>query len=361
MSRRLLIYGATGFTGRLMAAEARARGLDVVLAGRNPEKLRAVAEPLGFPWTAVELDDSEGLAAAFRSAHAVLNIAGPFAVTARPVIEACLRAGAHYLDVTGELEVFRQLHGYDAEARARGLMIMPGVGFAIVATDCLAAHVARRLPEAHTLRMGLSSTDAVSRGTLRTMLSLVDETVAIRRNGRLVTVAPGQLERPFDYGKGASLSTALSWPDVFTAYFTTGIPNIEVYVEASPWFRNAYRLCRWVGRPMRLGPVRKMLELPTRIWPEGPSEEKRAAAPRVMVAEAEDRWRRKVVSRLYTPDGYDFTAPAALQVAGRALAGETQGGFRTPAAVYGADFILPLPGVRFEDVDLRPWTRRPGP
>ena len=353
MSGRLLIYGVTGFTGRMTAAAARERGLDVVLAGRNARKLQPLAESLGLPLLAVDLADTAGLEAALTGANAVLHIAGPFAETARPMVEACLRAGTHYLDVTGELEVFRLIAGYDAEARQRGLMLMPGVGFAIVATDCLAAQVAARLPEAKYLRIGLSHTDAISRGSLRTMIALVDETVAVRRNGTLARVPVGRLERSFDFGAGPKLGTALSWADVFTAHYTTGIPNIEVYAEASLYGRTLYQVCSWFAGPMRTTPYRKLLELQAQLWPAGPSAERREAAPRVIVAEAEDRWRRKVWARLRTPDGYDFTIPAALAVAERVLAGEVREGFRTPAGVYGADFALGFGGVRLEQGESR--------
>lgn len=350
MSGRLLIYGASGYTGRLLAARACRRGLNAVLAGRTRSRLEAVAQATALPYRVFGLEDPTKLDAALFDVEVVLNAAGPFAATARPVVEACLRTGKHYLDVSGELPTFQRLHGYDEPARAAGVMVMPGVGFVVAASDCLAAHVAACMPQARYLRLALSRTGLVSRGSYTTMLGLVREGVSIRREGRLCAVPVGKLERGFDYGEGERVSTAVSWADVFTAYHTTGIAHIEVYMEADTWTRWLYELAACFAEPLRLTPLQKLLELQARAWPEGPSEGRRAAAPRVIVAEAEDRFRRRARALLHTPDGYSFTPLSALAIAERVLAGDFRAGFQTPAGVYGADFVLVLEGVRREDV-----------
>jgi short subunit dehydrogenase-like uncharacterized protein len=349
MTTRLLIYGASGFTGRLLAQRARRRGADTILAGRSRPRLQHVAEACGLPYRVLALEDQPDLDAALRDIAVVINAAGPFESTAGPMLEACLRTGTHYLDVSGELPIFQQLHHYDEAARAAGVMVMPGVGFVVAATDCLAAHVAAHMPDARCLRLALSHTGLVSRGSYTTMIGLVREGVTVRRDGRLCAVPAGQLERGFDFGAGERLSTAVSWADVFTAYRTTGIPNIEVYVEAGAWARSFYQLSAYFAELLRLAPARKLLELQARLLPEGPSGEQRAAATRVIVAEAEDRYRRCVGARLHTPNGYSFTALSALAIAERAIAGDVRTGFQTPAGVYGADFILSLEGVSRED------------
>jgi short subunit dehydrogenase-like uncharacterized protein len=346
MTGRLLIYGASGFTGRLLAERARDCSVDTILAGRNRGRLEHIAQVSGLPYRVLGLVDRSDLDAGLRDIAVVINAAGPFVSTARPMLEACLRTGTHYLDVSGELPVFQQAHGYDEAARAPGVMVMPGVGFVVAATDCLAAHVAAHMPDACDLRLALSHTGLVSRGSYTTMIGLLREGVTVRRDGRLCAVPAGQLERGFDYGEGERLSTAASWADVFTAYCTTGIPNIEVYVEAGAWARSFYQLTAYFADLLRLAPARKLLELQARFLPEGPSEEERAGAPRVIVAEVEDRYKRCVGARLHTPDGYSFTALSALAIAQRALAGDVRTGFQTPAGVYGADFVLSLQGVR---------------
>ena len=347
--RRLLIYGATGYTGRLLAAEARARGLDAVLAGRRRERLQPLAEALGLPFRVASVADRDGLAGAFADAAVVVNSAGPFDVTAAPVLAACLSARAHYLDVAGELPVIERLSHRSGEAAAAGVMIMPGAGFVYAASDFLAAHVAAGLPSAKYLRLGFSRGDTISRGSFASMLQLAGDAVPIRRNGELRFVAAGRLHRAFDYGQGERDSMAIPWPDAFSAFHTTGIPNIEAYLEAPAWMRSAYGLTSALMAPLRATPARHALEALSALWPDGPSEAEREATPKVVVAEAEDPWRRIVSARLHTPNVYTFTQRCVMAIVERVLAGEARPGFRTPAEVFGPDFVLGLPGVRRED------------
>ena len=164
MPARILIYGATGYTGTLIARHAKDRGLCPILAARHPAKLKSLAESLGFAYRVVQLEDANRLAEALGDIHVVLNVAGPFSATSAPMVDACLRTFTHYLDITGEVPVFEDLYRRDAEARSRRLMIMPGVGFIVVPSDCLAAHVARMLPEAEHLAIGISRSTLLSRG-----------------------------------------------------------------------------------------------------------------------------------------------------------------------------------------------------
>ena len=351
MRGRVLIYGASGYSGRLIASRAGALGCDAVLAGRNADRLRPLAASLGLPWRAVSLDNPAELDSALADIGVVLHAAGPFASTFLPMLRACLRTDTHYLDIAGELTVFQQVRRHDAEARARGVMIMPGAGFAVAASDCLAAHLAAQAPGARYLRLGFSRPDLASRGSVRTMLGLAQGSVSIRRNGALASVPAGRLERRFDFGEGERWSTAVSWPDVATAYDTTGIPNIEAYAEADSLSRAAYHAASWLAAPFGEGASRGLLQPFAALWPEGPSEARRARSQHVIVAEAEDSWRRRTRTRLTTPDGYGFTAAVAMLLVQRVLAGEFRAGFQTPAGVYGPDLILACEETRREDLD----------
>jgi short subunit dehydrogenase-like uncharacterized protein len=170
MTGSILLYGATGYTGKLIAREARAKGASAVLAGRNPNMLKAVAKGLDLPWRSFDLADRGKLGAALKGVSVVLNAAGPFSATARPIADACLRQGPHYLDITGEIDVFEGLIARDAEAQRAGVTLMPGVGFDVVPSDCLAAHLKRRLPDATHLTIYLSAGFNVSRGTAKTAI-----------------------------------------------------------------------------------------------------------------------------------------------------------------------------------------------
>ena len=252
----LLIYGSTGYTGRLIVAEALARGLRPTLAGRSADAVRAQAQSLGLEWRAARIDDPAGLGAALSGAAVVLHCAGPFAHTWRAMSDACLRSGAHYLDITGEIAVFEGLASRDAEARAAGIMLLPGVGFDVVPSDCLAAHLARRLPSAVRLTLAFRSLGGTSRGTRMTMIEKLGSPGAIRRNGKIVPVPQAWRTRRIDFGDGKLRdATTIPWGDVSTAFHSTGIPNIEVYVSMRPALRRAAIVSRWLGPVLRSGVV----------------------------------------------------------------------------------------------------------
>jgi short subunit dehydrogenase-like uncharacterized protein len=348
-----LLYGATGFTGRLLARRAAALGLAPVLAGRDEARLRALGEALGLAWEAASLGDPGALARLVRERKVVLNAAGPFAATAGPLAAACLATGTHYVDVTGEPAVFVALHGRDGLARRRGVMLLPGAGFTVLASDCLAAHAARQRPGASRLRLGISLPASLAgRGSLRTVvpyLCSAGSAVQVCRGGRLVDLPWGALERDFDYGKGPRPSLASAWADLVTAPRTTGIPDVEVYLDLLPGERaalSAGRLCGRLGRGLPGAFGRALLDGVVALLPEGPTVAERRRARCVVVAEVDG----VPISRLRTPDQYTFTAASALAVVREVLLGNAAPGFQTPAGAYGADFVLGLPGVAREDL-----------
>jgi short subunit dehydrogenase-like uncharacterized protein len=347
----LLIYGATGYSGRLLADAALATGLRPVLAGRDEAKLAALAARLGLAYRAARLDHPAALTEALRDVHVVLHAAGPFSQTARPMVDACLQAGVHYLDLSAGIDEIEALVGRDAEARGRGVMLMPAVGFDVVPSDCLAAHVARRLPGAERLAIGIHGLTLATRGSAKAFAEYAGRDILVRRNGALRTVPPGTLERDFDFGDGPRASSAVSWGDVSAAYYTTGIPNVEVYFEATPAMRSMLLTTRAFGPLLRSGISQAMLKTWSDMLPEGPTPAQRAAAFTVLVAESEDRRGRRARARLYAPEAYTLTALTATAIARRTLAGDLEVGFQTPGRVYGPDFVLGFTGVRREDLE----------
>ncbi len=349
MSDPLMIYGATGFSGRLILHEALRRGLRPILGGRDAGKLAAIAEPLGLTFRTVPLTDPGRLDAALRDLRVVLHAAGPFSETSAPMVHACLRTGTHYLDVTAEVRVIEALVQRDREARQRGIMLMPAVGFDVVPSDCLAAHVARRLPDARRLALGMAGLRASSRGSAKTLVEAANFGI-VRRNGVITPVPLGSLQEWFDYGDGAKLSLNISWGDLASAYYTTGIPNIETYWESTPLLDSVLRASRYFGWFLQSGPWQVWLKAHIDLLPEGPTEEECAASPMVLVARADDGKGNCVSSRLRTPNAYVLTAMTAAAIAQRALQDDVEIGFQTPARVYGADFILSFPTVSREDL-----------
>lgn len=353
MASRVLIYGCTGHSGMLIAQKARERPVEVILAGRDANRVQRLAGSLGCSWRCARLDDPNSLDRMLANVDVVINSAGPFSGTACPVVEACLRVGVHYLDITGELPVFQYLAQYDQEAQARGIMVMPGVGFAITATDCLAAHMKRRMPSARYLRVGISMPKSLSRGSMRTMIELVRDHVNICRGGKIISIPVGRLERVFDYGDGDRRSACINWPDVYTAAGTTGIPNIEVYIEADFLSRSLYLTGALFAVPLQLRMPRTLLRFYADIMVAPALRGDISTGEQIIVAEAEDYWRQCVRSRLNTMDGYAFTALSSVEVAHRTLKGEIRPGFQTPSRVYGPDLVLGIDGTTRQDIESR--------
>ena len=346
----VLVYGATGYTGRLIVAEAQARGLRPILAGRDRARLQVLADATGLKTRVVDLLDSCGMDAALRQARVVLNCAGPFATTARPLVDACLRRGVHYLDIAAEVKTFVAGAARDGEARSRGIMLMPGVGFDVVPTDCLSAHVVRRMPAAQALAIGLSGLSLLSRGSARTMASQVNEGVWIRRRGQLESVTPGTVQHEFDYGEGPRESLAISWADVVSAYYTTGVPDIAVHFEATAVVVAHETSLRLLRPLVRSQLWKQTLNQLAELLPDGPEAGEREQRRAVVVVEARGPDGRVARSRLTCPEAYSMTARTAVAITRRVLSGDLEVGFQTPARVYGADFVLQFPGVRREDL-----------
>src|SRR5207249_4795672 len=225
-----------------------------VLAGRNAASLTAMADRFGLEHRVASLEQPDRLRAALDGMRAVVHAAGPFSQTSRAMVDACLATGTHYLDITGEIRVIESCARRDAEARRTGIMLMPGAGFDVVPSDCLAAHVAARLPGARRLSLGMRGIAVfVTRGSAKTLVEAADFGV-VRRGGTITRVPLGSLERRFDYGDGPSPSLNVSWGDVAAAYYTTGIPDIAVYVETTPVVQAVLASSRYLGWLFRTAP-----------------------------------------------------------------------------------------------------------
>jgi short subunit dehydrogenase-like uncharacterized protein len=342
----LLIYGATGYTGQLIARQALAEGLRPVVAGRNAHKVAGLASALGLEGRVFSVDRRETVREQLAGVRCLLNVAGPFSHTARPLLDACLESGTHYLDVTGEIDVFELAASLDGRARAAGIMLLPGVGFDVVPSDCLAALVARQLEQPVSLELGILSVGGrVSQGTAKTAVESVGAPARVRRLGKIMELPPGSPARTFDFGRGPRPVVAVSWGDVATAYYSTGAPNITVYFPARP-LSLLLRAARWLGPLLRTAPMQAMLKRAIERRPPGPDTEQLEKGLTIVVAEGSDASGRIASARLQTPNGYKLTALAAVDIARRVLDGDWRPGFQTPSLAYGADYVLGLPGCR---------------
>ncbi|MHB1311452.1 MAG: saccharopine dehydrogenase family protein [Gemmatimonadaceae bacterium] len=346
----LLIYGVTGYTGRLVLEECLAAGLRPVVAGRDAAAVRALAEPHRLAWRVASLADATALDAALAGVTVVIHCAGPFARTSRPMADACLRNRVHYLDITGEIAVFESLARRDAEAKAAGVMLLPGAGFDVVPSDCLAAHLKRRLPSATSLVLAFYGGSGLSRGTATTMAENAGGPGAIRRGGRIVPVPPAWRTRVVDFGSKRRLTMTIPWGDVSTAFYSTGIPDIEVYAAVHPSSVRMMRLSRVIAPILRTAWVRRQLVKAIHRRPAGPSAEARAGGRAQLWGEVRDAAGKTATARLETPDGYTLTAKTAVLAAFAVLEGRAVPGFETPSRAFGADFILSVPGTTRTDL-----------
>lgn len=346
----LLVYGANGYTGDLIARRAASRRLPLLVAGRRAEPIRALAAELGVEARVFELEDAQALSAGLSGVRVVLNCAGPFVRTAAPLVGACLAVGAHYLDVTAELFVFEALATRDAEAKARGITILPGAGYDVVPSDCLAAEAKHRLPSATELTLAFEVTGRMSRGTATTAIENVHRGGFVRRNGALVAVPSGWRTRTIDFGRGPRRAITIPWGDLSTAYHSTGIPNITVYAAGSMAQRAAVRLARWIGPVLGAEALQRGLIAAVRSGAPGPTAEERHTGQSRLWAEARDDAGHRVELRLFAPEPYELTSWTAVELAERALRGELPVGFQTPARACGREFIRTFPGVSLESV-----------
>jgi short subunit dehydrogenase-like uncharacterized protein len=350
VSGTILIYGATGYTGKLIAKVAASQGARPILAGRDLEKVQVIAKPLGLASRAFDLRDPQRIDAEIKNVAVVLCVAGPFSVTSKPMADACLRNRVHYLDITGEIDVFEALAARDAEAKAHGVTLLPGVGFDVVPSDCLAAHLKRRLPDADDLKLYLSLGANMSRGTAKTMIESVAVGTRLRRNGRLVTRTRAE-EGSCDFGRGKRPTIQVSWGDVSTAYHSTGIPSIEVQFAAPLAIRRMAQTPAVIKSFLGLGFMQTLLKGQIDWLPEGPSEAARRAGEAVLVGEARNAAGQTVRTRLRTPEAYALTALTAFNAAKRVAAGEVATGFQTPSRAFGPDYILSFDGVTRDDLN----------
>ena len=334
--RQWLLYGATGYTGTHIAELAAAKGLDPVLAGRNEQLVRKLADRLGLDWRVANLGDSGALKSLVSEFSVVLNAAGPFIHTWRPMVEACLAAGTHYLDLTGEIPIYEGLATHDQRARQAGIMLMPGVGFDMVPGDCLALALKRLMPDATSLDMAVSFEGTLTHGSIQSAL-LMQTSTLVRRNHQLLPLDE-RLVREFDFGPGRCggrvRSRALTFGDISVAWRTTGIPNITSYQRP---------VKEWAQMLAAIKTPADVAALPS-----GPTAEKLATIPTIFVGEVRNSTGDVRAMRLVTPQSYAITFELAAAIAQRTHEGDFRRGYQTPASVFGEDFILEFDGCHRE-------------
>ncbi|MHB8132651.1 MAG: saccharopine dehydrogenase family protein [Anaerolineaceae bacterium] len=351
MNTNFLVYGSYGFVGQVIAELAIQMGLNPILAGRDANKVRTQATQLGREYCVFDLDDLSALDHALSGVNVVLHCAGPYIYTSKLMVDGCLRTNTHYLDLTGEIPVYESLATRDSEAKVKGVMILPGVGFDVVPTDCLALHLKQRLPSATHLTLAFCTEGpaGLPPGTAKTTIEMIPYGNKIRKDSQLIKTKSGLKSRLVDFGQGEKLVTQLPWGDTFMAYYSTKIPNIEDYALISKSMRQNLLVSQYFRPFFKFKAVRDLFK---RSLKSGSTKEERAISKTHVWGEVKDEHGHLAVSRLHGPEaGVDWTAITALAAVQKVLEDHVKPGFQTPASVFGADFVLESDQVTREDLN----------
>ncbi|KAK5133470.1 hypothetical protein LTR08_007712 [Meristemomyces frigidus] len=321
----LLIYGATGYTGRLVAENAVARGLNVILGGRNKQRLESLSSELGPSYRVFDLDNPLAIDAALVDVAVLLNCAGPFKHTSTPLMKATVGTHTHYLDVAAELDSYLLAEELDKAAIAAGVMLLPGAGGSVAMLSSLASHVVARATQPRTIRIALQVAGPMSRGSA---ISAAGGELLRRKDGTLQPTSPDGF-RSFDFGKGLVSCFPVTLPDLITIHRATHVPNIETYVHVS-------------GDAFPSGDLADL--------PAGPTAQQRDANPYYAAVEVINEDGGAVGAVLNTVNGYTFTVLASVEAARRVMAGEVPSGFQTPVGLFGVGFVETIADSKIVDV-----------
>lgn len=345
VNRRWMIYGAYGYTGQLVAQEAVLRGLNPILAGRNHEKLIALASRLGLSCRCFDLDDIENIALNLDGVSVLLNCAGPFCSTCVPLVNACLKSRVDYLDITVEIEVFEYMASLAPKAGKSRVVVCPGVGFGVIPTDCLAAILKEELPNAQRLALAFSSNRAISHGTAKTIVESLKYKGRIRKNGLISTSAIASKIRKIDFGNEVINAVSIPWGDISTAFCTTNIPDIVVYYPVHKGMVILLKLLRILRFILALEMVQIFLKKQIHKRIKCPTYEELRASRTRLWGEVSDENGNMVQGRFTCCHPYLFTARASVGVVEKLLNTDMIPGFYTPSKLMGPHYATTIPGV----------------
>ncbi|KAI0413973.1 hypothetical protein F5X98DRAFT_390341 [Xylaria grammica] len=329
----LMIYGATGYTGRLACQHANSLGLRFVLSGRSQGKLAELSRQLAAPYLVFGTDNAHAIVSALEDVKVLLNCAGPFGQTAEPLMAACIEKGVHYLDISAELSSYQLVERLDEKARGRGVMLLPGCGGSVAMLGCLAHHVLQSVTsveQAVSIDVALCVAGPMSRGSAISARDGLSPECLRRREGTMVPHDINNTQQfDFDDGHGQVDCFPVTLPDLITIWKSTGVSNIGTFVRVS-------------GGSF---PTTDLSALP-----DGPTAEQRSASPyhAAVIVTTQDKTTRRAV--LHTVNGYTFTGIASVEAAKRVLKGEVKAGFQTPVVMFGKEFVESVTGSRIADL-----------
>ena len=346
IKNKVLLYGANGYTGTLIARYANEYQLQPILAGRNELEIKKLAATLQLPYTFFSLEDATKIKQALADVAVVIHAAGPFHYTAKQMVEACIETGTHYLDINGDLSVFEFIKKYDAKAKQANIMLLPGAGFDVVPTDCMALSLNNKLPDATHLEIAFVTLGGqISHGTATTMASKAGEGSVVRENGKFVKKPMGHKGKWIEVDGKNLFVMSIPWGDISTAHFSTGIQNIETYTGIKPAVYKMLKLQFLFNWLLRTKFIRSYIQKKINQNPAGPTDEKRANAKTYVWGCVRNADGKEIVEKIICADGYTVTALSCLLITQKILAGNFKTGYQTPASCFGAELIFEIPGT----------------
>ncbi len=341
------IYGAYGYTGRLITEYAVKQGLKPIIGGRDAAKIEDLAKTYELDFVVLNSNEPTKWNDILSKVSLVLNCAGPFALTVKNIVPKCIEFGVHYLDITGEIEVFEYIESLNQQALDNNTVLMPGVGFDVVPTDCLSAQLHHKLPTATHLELAFQGTSGVSRGTALSMARRYHTGGTIRENGEMKSVPLAYEDKVIQFGEKERLCVTIPWGDIFTAYHSTKIENIKVYTGVSEKTLKSLRTYRKFKGLAKTKLAQWGFKKIIKKKIDGPSAIKRATCITHLWGKVTDTTNNtSVMAELTTPESYHLTALTAIDSTIRVLKGKCKPGYQTPVTAFGKDYILSFDKVK---------------
>lgn len=351
-SPKIMVYGAYGYTGKLIVELAQNRQIPITLGGRDESKLMALSEQYKYEYRCFGLENKDSINEHIKDMDVVLHCAGPFSETALPMVKACIRKGVHYLDITGEIWVFEDIAKKDSAAKKAGVVLMPGVGFDVVPTDCMTAYLYNKMPDATHLELAFAGSSQLSRGTATTMLKNIDKGGFIRVAGKLKAIDVAAETKIIQFMDKERLCMSIPWGDIATSYFQTGIGNIKVYTGINRKTLKRMKLINRVKGILKIQWIKQFIRNYIKRNIDGPSAARRASGQTQVWGMVRNERGESRSAWLSTPEAYQLTAMTALEAALIVGQGSVYPGYKTPAQAFGADFIKQFTGVKaFVDIE----------
>ncbi len=337
-NHKILLYGANGFTARLMLEGLKALPIELILAGRNKEKIQSLAAQNGLEGRAFALKDQDIVAKNLADIDLLINCAGPFSETALPMAKAALKTGCHYFDITGEIGVFRDLHKLHNEAKSAHSALIPGLGFDIAPSDCLAKLVADRVKDPQSLVLAvIPKGTRPSHGTLKTALLGLGHQPRARRKGGIALIQAEEPRHRIQVNGRDIACVRAPLPDLFCAFFSTGIENIDTYLAMPPQMQKIAKLMPLFNKLKKISLFHMMVSKMIELLPNGPSEAQQLSGRAIIYAKAESKEGSKSAI-MTTKEPYAYTADLIINATKTWLEKGLRGGFYTPSQAFGANF-----------------------